>query len=119
MKLTDILLILFTGGCWLYCLSDAAMTPAGAYRGLPKWAWVAIIAATFIVGAIMWLLVQSSCRRSWDRVSAADRPATQAARALHPAGRHRDARVRQLIVGPDDDAEFLLHLARVIKESRG
>ncbi len=65
MMLTGILLTLFTGGCWLYCLADAAMTPGVAYRGLPKWAWLGIIAATFILGAIMWLLVQSRCRRPW------------------------------------------------------
>ena len=57
MMLTGILFALFTGACWLYCLADAAMTPGVAYRGLPKWAWVGIIAATFILGAITWLLV--------------------------------------------------------------
>ena len=58
MTLTGVLLTLFMVGCWLYCLSDAALTPAVAYRGLPKRAWIAIIVATFILGAIAWLLAQ-------------------------------------------------------------
>ena len=120
MMLTDVLLTLFTGGCWLYCLSDAALTPAIAYRGrLSKRAWVGIIAATFIVGAIAWLLLQSRCRRSWACVVPADWPAAQAALARHPAGRYRDAHVRPLIKGPDDDPEFLRDLARIIHDSRG
>ena len=108
MKLTDVLLILFTGGCWLYCLTDAAMTPASAFRGLSKRAWIRIIAATFFVGAIMWLLVQSRCRRPWARATVADWP-----------GRYRNAGGRPLVVGPDDDEEFLRHLARIISDSRG
>ena len=119
MMLTGILLTLFTGSCWLYCLADAAMTPAVAYRGLPKRAWVGIIAATFILGAIMWLLVQSRCRRPWWACATpADWPAAQA-RTRHPAGRYRVADVRPRIMGPDDDAEFLRDLARIIHDSRG
>ena len=118
MMLTGILFALFTGACWLYCLADAAMTPGVAYRGLPKWAWVGIIAATFILGAITWLLVQSRCRRPWACAGPADRPATQA-QARHPAGRYRDAGVRPRIMGPDDDADFLRDLARIIHDSHG
>jgi hypothetical protein len=127
MLLTGILLILFTGGCWVYCLADVAMTPAVAFRGLPRRAWVAIIAATFILGAITWLLLQSRCRRPWGCAEPGDWPGT-AGRAgttgrhpagRHPAGRHRLAAVRPRITGPDDDAEFLRDLARIIHESRG
>jgi hypothetical protein len=119
MTLTGILLTLFMGGCWLYCLSDAALTPAIAYRGLSKRAWIAIIAATFTLGAIAWLLAQSRCRRPWACVTPANWSAAQASQARHPAGRYRDPSVRALVKGPDDDPEFLRDLARIIHESRG
>ncbi|MCW2934823.1 MAG: hypothetical protein JWM19_5785 [Actinomycetia bacterium] len=114
MTLTGILLTLFMGGCWLYCLSDAALTPAIAYRGLPKWAWIAIIAATFTLGAIAWLLAQSRCRRPWACVTPADWAAAEASQARHPAGRYRGAGVRALTKGPDDDPEFLRGLDQII-----
>ena len=66
MLLSGVLFVLFLAGCWLYCLTDAALTPAAEYRRLPKAAWLGIIAATFIVGAIAWLLARRSARtRSW------------------------------------------------------
>src|SRR6516225_1240036 len=66
MLLSGALFALFLVGCWLYCLTDAALTPAAEYRGLPKAAWIGIIAATFIVGAIAWLLARRSARtQSW------------------------------------------------------
>ena len=66
MLLSGALFVLFLAGCWLYCLTDAALTPAAEYRRLPKAAWLGIIAATFIVGAIAWLLARRSARtRSW------------------------------------------------------
>ena len=65
MFLSGVLFVLFLAGCWLYCLTDAALTPARSFRGLPKRAWIIIIAATFIVGAIAWIF----SRRPW-RMSA-------------------------------------------------
>ena len=66
MLLSGALFVLFLAGCWLYCLTDAALTPAAEYRRLPKAAWLGIIAATFIVGAIAWLLARRSARtQSW------------------------------------------------------
>ena len=52
MLLSGALFALFMTGFWLYCLTDAILTPAPECRGLPKAAWVAIIAVTFIGGAI-------------------------------------------------------------------
>ena len=94
MTLTSILLTLFIGGCWLYCLCDAALTPAAAYRGLSKRAWIVIIAATFILGAIAWLLAQSRCRRPWAYAPPAGWSAAEASQARHPAGRYRNGSVR-------------------------
>ena len=125
MMLTDVLFVLFMGGCWLYCLSDAALTPAVAYRGLSKGAWISIIAATFILGAIAWLLAQSRCRRPWAGITPADWAAAEASQARHPAGRYREAGVRALPgiralpKGPDDDPEFLRDLDRIIHDSHG
>ena len=66
MLLSGALFFLFLAGCWLYCLTDAALTPGAEYRGLPKAAWIGIIAATFIVGAIAWLVARRSARtQSW------------------------------------------------------
>ena len=66
MLLSGVLFVLFLAGCWLYCLTDAALTPAAEYRGLPKAAWIGIIAATFIVGAIAWLVARRAARtQSW------------------------------------------------------
>ena len=49
MFLSGVLFILFLAGCWLYCLTDAARTPAAEFSGLPKRSWIAVIAVTFIL----------------------------------------------------------------------
>jgi hypothetical protein len=134
MLLSGALFVLFLAGCWLYCLTDAALTPAAEYRGLPKAAWIGIIAATFIVGAIAWLIARRSARtQSWATayvgratlVDPADTDPTwypywvaadvadsaDAAAARHPAGRSRKTQGgRSIPVGPDDDPEFLRQL---------
>ncbi len=52
MLLSGALFALFMTGFWLYCLTDAILTPASECRGMPKRAWIAIIVLTFIGGAI-------------------------------------------------------------------
>jgi hypothetical protein len=129
MLLSGVLFALFLAGFWLYCLTDAALTPA--VPGWPKRAWVAFIAATFIIGAIAWVIARRRARaraRRWPRSAAihpafreADwppmAPAAAAAIARHPATRsmqgERPARVAPK--GPDDDPEFLNHLDRLIR----
>ena len=64
MLLSGALFALFMAGFWLYCLTDAILTPAPECRGLPKPGWVAIIAVTFIGGAIAWLIVRPGVRGS-------------------------------------------------------
>jgi hypothetical protein len=56
--LSGALFALFMMGFWLYCLTDAILTPAPECRGLSKPAWIAVIALTFIGGAIAWLIVR-------------------------------------------------------------
>jgi hypothetical protein len=64
MLLSGALFALFMMGFWLYCLTDAVLTPGPECRGLPKPAWIAVIAVTFIGGAIAWLIVRSPVRGS-------------------------------------------------------
>jgi len=132
MLLSGVLFVLFLAGCWLYCLTDAALTPANEFQGLSKGAWIAIIAATFIAGAIAWFI----SRRSWRaRALSASHtaPVTLAkdetgfpwvmhwtaaddAIARHPAGRSRKpADGVTASKGPDDDPAFLRLLGRRIR----
>lgn len=55
MLLLAALFVLLVAGFWLYCLVDVALTPGGECRGLPKAAWIALVAGTFVVGAAVWL----------------------------------------------------------------
>ncbi len=134
MLLSGVLFVLFLDGCWLYCLADAALTPASEYRGLSKMAWLCIIIATFIVGAIAWVIVRRKSRtksRAAAQVSHttltspadpgvtwyANGAAADAAVARHPAGRSRQAAPDGWTApkGPDDDPEFLRLLDRRIR----
>ena len=134
MLLSGALFALFMTGFWLYCLTDAILTPASECRGMPKPAWIVVITLTFIGGAIAWLIVRQPVRSSsallapaphWDpdrldhlgddyfrtgRWTDADD-----AVARHPAGRARMADTgRAAPKGPDDDPEFLRALDRAI-----
>jgi hypothetical protein len=85
MLLSGVLFVLFLDGCWLYCLADAALTPAEEFRGLSKITWLCIIVATFIVGAIAWLIARRSWRaRSW-AASQGTRPASPTSSDTDPA----------------------------------
>ena len=129
MLLSGALFALFMMGFWLYCLTDAMLTPAAKCRGMAKPAWIAVIAATFIGGAVAWLIVrapapgrsapltpprpgdQGDGRFRTGRWTAADD-----AIARHPAGRARAADTgRAAPKGPDDSPEFLRALDRAIR----
>lgn len=133
MLLSAALFALFMTGFWLYCLTDAILTPASECRGLPKPGWIAIIAVTFIGGAIAWLIVRPGVRGSstgptapMPRLdagnSADDGPfrgerwtAADDAVARHPAGRAMVADAdRATPKGPDDDPDFIRALDRAI-----
>jgi hypothetical protein len=138
MFLSGVLFILFLAGCWLYCLTDAALTPAAQFPGLRKPTWIAIITVTFIAGAVAWQLSRSRRRaRGWPQSLAShlmlghdagtgagwyqDRPLTAAeALARHPASQARraDGPVRDVPIGPDDDPEFLLKLSERIRREQ-
>jgi hypothetical protein len=123
MLLSGVLFVLFLAGCWLYSLTDAALTPAVEYRGLSKSIWICIISATFIVGALAWLIARRSRRsKSWVTCSTgytwySPWTTADAAVARHPAARaNQPSRDRQhAAAGPDDDPEFLRQLDRRIR----
>jgi hypothetical protein len=135
MLLASALPALFLGGFWLYCLTDAILTPASECRGMPKPAWIAVIAATFIGGAVAWLIVRQPVRTGtaqldmtprWDHddvIEDEDFPEGQRwtdaddAVARHPAGRARSTDPSRGPKGPDDDPDFLQALDRVIRGS--
>src|ERR1700761_830223 len=62
MLLSGTLFALFMMGFWLYCLTDAILTPAAECRGLSKPVWLAGIPLTFIGGAIAWLIAREPVR---------------------------------------------------------
>ena len=128
MLLSGALFALFMMGFWLYCLTDAILTPPGECRGMPKPAWIAVITFTFIGGAVAWLIVRPPLRSPAASLVSAPHPDDADDRyfrsgrwtdaddavARHPAGR---ARIPGLTVprGPDDDPEFLRALDRAIR----
>ncbi len=137
MLLSGALFALFMTGFWLYCLTDAILTPASECRGLSKPAWIVVIIVTFIGGAIAWLIIRQLVRSSsgrlapmsrWDpdRADGLGKDYFRAGRwtdednavARHPAGRARMADTRRAATqgprGPDDDPEFLRALDRAI-----
>ena len=110
MFLSAVLFVLFLAGCWLYCLTDAALTPTAEFPGLRKPVWVAVIAVTFILGAITWVIARQRWRAHGRRASAAHAEAL----ARHPATRSGGGPARRNAIGPDDDPEFLRLLDRLI-----
>jgi hypothetical protein len=138
MLLSGALFALFMMGFWLYCLTDAILTPASECRGLAKPAWIAVIALTFVGGAIAWLIAREPLRSTYGSPAPASRwdpdapgdvddlgdgyfrnerwTAADDAVARHPAGRGRAAGASQAMPkGPDDDSEFLRALGRAIR----
>jgi hypothetical protein len=119
---SGVLFVLFLGCCWLYCLTDAALTPTAEFPGLLKRAWIVFIAVAFAPGAIAWLIARRTWRaRHWPLTAAGqlasydstnvmwypDRPPAPADAALarHPASRSRKSirPGRTAPIGPDDD----------------
>ena len=145
MLLSGALFALFMTGFWLYCLTDAILTPASECRGMSKPAWIVVITVTFIGGAVAWLIVRQPVPSSsallapmpgWDPDRAGDFGENyfrtgrwtdeDDAVARHPAGRARMANTgmaktgmantgRAAPKGPDDDPEFLRALDRAIR----
>ncbi len=117
MFLAGTLVTLLLAGCWLYCLTDAALTPRPEFPGLRKRTWVVFIALAFALGAVAWLLTRPARRRQRGRRT----PSGPGARPPKPGQARAAARSRSGPtgpVGPDDDPEFLQRLDRVIRDGR-
>jgi hypothetical protein len=122
MLLLGALFVLFAGGFWLYCLADVALTPSDECPRLPKTAWAAVVAGTFVVGAAVWLAVrrpaQLTVRRPGQLAGgrpaqvAGGRPGKGRAAREEPFGQ---ASLAVSAVGPDDDPEFLHALDRAAR----
>jgi hypothetical protein len=127
MLLAGALFALFVMGFWLYCLTDAILTPAPECRRLSKPAWIAV---TFIGGALAWLIVRQPARHStrplvavprWD-LDHFDEGYLRSQRwtdepdavTLHPADGMWTTGMPLAPKGPDDDPEFLSALDRAI-----
>ncbi|HEX3514037.1 MAG TPA: hypothetical protein VHT26_08560 [Trebonia sp.] len=142
MFLSGVLFVLFLAGCWVYCLTDAVLTPAAEFPWFRKAVWITVIAVTFIVGAIAWVIARKMWRAGYWPLRSAAHPAHRghrghrrhrahpalpgsyraadallAAEALarHPATRSKNTPERAVPIGPDDDHEFLRELAERIR----
>jgi hypothetical protein len=114
MFLSAVLFVLFMAGCWLYCLTDAALTPAAEFPGLPKPVWITVIAVTFFLGALAWMITRKLWRPRFRPLAPAEEYLAAEALARHPASRSGGHRGPAVPVGPDDDPEFLRMLDRLI-----
>ena len=133
MLLLGALFALFIAGFWLYCLADVALTPSDECRGLPKAGWIAIVAGTFVIGAVVWLSAGRPAQPAVTELTAgADgtggdggHPGNERPRPADEPGAEDVAgwdgppslsAVTTMVtpVGPDDDPEFLRSLDRAI-----
>jgi hypothetical protein len=85
MLLLGALFALFAGGFWLYCLADVALTPSDECPRLPKAAWVAVVAGTFVIGAAVWLAVRRPAQLAGGRPGKGKPPQEEPARRASPA----------------------------------
>ena len=106
MLLLGALFALFAGGFWLYCLADVALTPSDECPRLPKAAWVAVVAGTFVIGAAVWLAVRRPAQLAGGRPGKGKPAREEPVRPASPA---------VSAVGPDDDPEFLHALNRAAR----
>ena len=137
MLLSGVLFVLVLAGCWLYCLTDAALTPAEEFPGWQKRTWLLVIGVTLIAGAIAWLIARRNWRAAqWPSAAThvmiidRDNPnvvwfspwtpeiSAGTVESRHPAGRlirgDRPGSGWLGPKGPDDDPEFLRELAQRI-----
>jgi hypothetical protein len=114
MLLLGALFALFAGGVWLYCLADVALTPSDECPRLPKAAWVAVVAGTFVVGAAVWMAVRRPAQLTVRRPAqlAGGRPGKGKPAREEPFGQASPA---VSAVGPDNDSEFLHSLDRAAR----
>src|ERR1700760_1984073 len=137
MLLLGALFALFISGFWVYCLVDVALTPSNEFRRLPKSAWIAFVAVTFVIGAAVWLAVRRPAQPTAGPVPASPsrpsgrgggggdqpgrgggHPGNERPRPVSGPGARNpalaDAEQAGAPRGPDDDPDFLRSLDRAI-----
>jgi hypothetical protein len=129
MLLLGALFAVFILGFWLYCLVDVALTPSNECHGLPKVGWIALVAGTFVVGAVVWLAVRRPAQPAVASLSPGParaegdgghpgnerpRPADEPGAEGRPGPEVPGPSGTMTPVGPDDDPEFLRSLDRAI-----
>jgi hypothetical protein len=138
MLLLGALFVLFISGFWVYCLVDVSLTPGSEFRRLPKWAWIAFVAVTFVIGAAVWLAVRRPAQPTAASVTSGpsgpggedgdgDRPGqdgggghpgNERPRPANGPGARNPAQAEPERAGaprgPDDDPDFLRSLDRAI-----
>jgi hypothetical protein len=126
MLLLGALFALFVSGIWLYCLVDVALTPGSECRGLPKAAWIVVVAGTFVIGAAAWLAVRHPARATLAPAPPAGLKARRPeadGQALPPEGRDRPTpyRGRPDLRGWDglDNGGFLEAEAALLRHPAG
>jgi hypothetical protein len=133
MLLIGLVFVLITVGFVGPCLIDVARTPHFAIRRLTKRTWLLLIILLSVVGGVAWLLAGRPNRR-WDaplmyrHLTSSRGLRQQEAFRRHPAGREPESASGPFMgltespdrrpIGPDDDPEFLLELARRIRGGR-
>jgi hypothetical protein len=134
MLLIGLVFLLITVGFVVPCVIDVARTPNFAIRRLTKRTWLLLVILLSVVGGVAWLLAGRPTRRSdapllYRHVASSRSSRQQEAFRRHPAGRDADLGsgyfsdpggrpVYGRPIGPDDDPEFLLELARRINGER-
>jgi hypothetical protein len=135
MLLIGLLFALITVGFVVPCLIDVARTPHFAIRSLTKRTWLLLIILLSVVGGVAWLLAGRPTQRWYAppmhrRLDGSRAFRQQEAFRRHPAGRDPEldfdtltglaaaAGYEPRLIGPDDDPEFLLELARRIRDGR-
>jgi Phospholipase_D-nuclease N-terminal len=91
----------------IYSVVDCAQTPDAELRGLPRFAWLAVIVFVLIAGPAAWLIFGRK------------RGGPERARVPWSAGPARsgpEPRPTRRVVAPDDDPEFLSQLGRTNRE---
>ncbi len=135
MLLIGLLFALITVGFVVPCLIDVARTPRFAIRSLTKRTWLLLIILLSVVGGLAWLLAGRPAGR-WDaplrrrHLDGSRGFRKQEAFRRHPASRDPELGFDTLtgltagagygprLIGPDDDPEFILELARRISDGR-
>ncbi|GHH68607.1 PLD nuclease N-terminal domain-containing protein [Promicromonospora soli] len=103
-----VLLIVVIIGLAAYALADVWGADEEERSGLPRWLWVILIVFLPLLGAISWIVVRVTARRSG--AGPAPRPDTGGSRPTPPPRAPRPGpgpRRPSGPVAPDDDPEFL------------